>query len=157
MRDNVDAAMTVMEAAFDPHWGEAWTRRQLCDSLLLPNTRMLLVDSGGVVGTDIRGLSDDIAGFALIRSANVEQELLLIAIHPDFRGKGLGGRMLETFITDARQSGADSVFLEMRYNNPAQALYKQHGFEPIGRREGYYRLTNGERIDAVTFARKIKD
>ena len=39
----VDQIMAIMEAAFDPQWGEAWNRRQVEDALLLPNTFAILL------------------------------------------------------------------------------------------------------------------
>ena len=36
-----------MEAAFDPAYGEAWTRRQVGDALVLPNTHYLLCGPDG--------------------------------------------------------------------------------------------------------------
>ena len=38
MNDDLDRIMAVMDAAFDPAWAEAWTRRQVGDSLALPST-----------------------------------------------------------------------------------------------------------------------
>jgi ribosomal-protein-alanine N-acetyltransferase len=43
----------------------------------------------------------------------------------------------------------------MRDGNPAESLYRHHGFAPIGRRPKYYRTTDGERIDAITFSRDM--
>ena len=40
----------------------------------------------------------------------------------------------------------------MRENNPARSLYESNGFGPIGRRKEYYRLADGARMDAITFA-----
>jgi len=45
--DDIDRIMAVMEAAFDPAYGEAWNRRQVSDALLLPNTHYLLAAADG--------------------------------------------------------------------------------------------------------------
>jgi len=55
----------------------------------------------------------------------------------------------------ARDAGAERIFLEMRANNPAEHLYRECGFEPIGRRPDYYRTLDGTKLDAITFARKL--
>jgi ribosomal-protein-alanine N-acetyltransferase len=60
--------------------------------------------------------------------------------------------LLEQVLEDARGRSAERVFLEMRYNNPAAEIYRSIGFEPIGRRRDYYRLPDGTKIDAITFA-----
>ena len=90
-------------------------------------------------------------GFALVRAAPGEEELLLIAVQPEFRGAGLAKRLLEQFTAAARERGAERIFLEMRENNPAEKLYRTFGFETIGRRPKYYSKSDGSRIDAITF------
>ena len=151
MTEDLDHIMSVMEAAFAPAWGEAWTRRQISDSLAFPHTYYRLIREGG---EDADG-DAPVDGFTLVRAAPGEEELLLIAVKPDRRGHGLGRRLLEGVLADARGRGAERVFLEMRYNNPAAALYSAVGFEPIGKRKDYYRLPDGRRIDAITYACRI--
>ena len=142
MTDDLDRIMQVMEAAFDPVWGEAWTRSQVSDSLAFPHTHYRLICHAG----------EPAAGFTLVRAAPGEEELLLIAVRPEYRSRGIGRRLLDGVLADARERGAERVFLEMRHNNPAARLYRGAGFEPIGRRRNYYRLPDGSRIDAITFA-----
>lgn len=146
----LDAVMAVMEAGFDPYWREAWTRAQIADSLEMPSTFLLLVDREGV---PVHGAKA--AGFVLSRQALDEEELLLIAVHPDHRGNGLGRRLMDEYLAAARQRGVRRVFLEMRANNAARALYQRSGFTPIGTRPRYYRTADGQALDAITFARRL--
>jgi len=81
--------------------------------------------------------------------------LLLIAVRPELRGKGLGQRLIALLSAEARSRGATRIFLEMRENNPAASLYTKVGFEPIGRRKSYYLLANGSRMDAITYGLTI--
>jgi ribosomal-protein-alanine N-acetyltransferase len=145
--NQVDQIMAIMESAFDPQWGEAWNRRQVEDALLLPNTFAILnIDDG----------QDETAtGFLVTRHAPGEEELLLIAVDPKYRRKGAAQKMLSQLMIDARSRGASRIFLEMRENNPAKELYLSVGFEPIGRRRAYYLLSNGNRMDAITYALSI--
>lgn len=143
--------MAVMEVGFDPHFREAWTRRQVEDSLALPTGYALLVDADG----NFPAPAAQAAGFVLARMVADEVELLLIAVRPEMRRQGVGRRLLELFIADAAAKGAARVFLEMRSDNDAESLYRAMGFEPIGRRKGYYRTLSGTYIDAVTFARSV--
>lgn len=149
--DDIDRIMQVMECAFDPQWGEAWNRRQIADSLVLPNTHYVLKDRAGSQPEH----GQPAAGFAMTRHAPGEEELLLIAVDPTQRGKGIGEKLLLDCIRDATERRASRLFLEMREGNPAERLYRRHGFLPIGRRKEYYRSTDGRRIDAITFAREI--
>lgn len=151
MSDDLDRIMGVMAAAFDPLWGEAWTRRQVADSIAMPGTHYTLVAAHGG-----RAAANEAAvGFTLVRAAPGEEELLLIAVDPAFRRRGLGAILLQYFAEDAKKRGADRIFLEMRSSNPAESLYLSQGFEPIGKRRDYYRQPDGNRIDAITFAKSL--
>ncbi len=142
----IDHIMAVMEAAFDPKWGEAWNRRQVEDALLLPNTFAIVSHEQS---------SNAPSGFVITRHAPGEEELLLVAVHPDYRRKGQGEALIEQLLKDARARGAERIFLEMRENNPAVKLYEKIGFEPIGRRKSYYLLSDGNRMDAITYGLSI--
>lgn len=78
--DDIDRIMAVMTAAFDPAYGEAWTRRQVEDALLIGRCYYTIAD---VMGAP--------AGFTLSRHGFEEEELLLIAVAPEFRGRGSRG------------------------------------------------------------------
>lgn len=144
--------MHVMACAFDPVWGEAWNRRQVSDSLLMPNIHYRLSNPQGGIPSS----SDIVAGFTLIRAAPGEEELLLIAVDPDYRGLGVGKALLKGFMQDAHHRGASRIYLEMRANNPAEKLYRSVGFEPVGRRKNYYRAPGDTRIDAITFGMDLE-
>lgn len=152
MTDHLDAIMTVMNAAFDPAFGEAWTRRQVEDALTLPGTHYLLADPTG----QEPGAGDSAVAFALARGVAGEEELLLLAVDPAHRGRGVGSRLLRRVIAAARDRGVGRMFLEMRDGNSAEALYRRHGFTMIGRRRHYYRRGAGTPLDAITFARDIE-
>ena len=151
MIDDLDRIMEVMEVAFDPAFGEAWTRRQVSDSLLMPNTHYLLAGADGSPPRD----GEPAAGFALSRDVVQEEELLLLAVRPEHRGRGIGGALLEAFAAAARERGSTRLFLEMREGNSAESLYRRHGFESAGRRRHYYRRGSGSPLDAITFAREL--
>lgn len=150
MTEDLDKIMAVMETAFDPAFGEAWTRRQVGDALTLPNTHYLLAGPDGEDPGD-----GDAAGFLMSRGAAGEEELLLIAVSPDARRRGVGRALLQRFTNAARERGHLRLFLEMRDGNPAEHLYRDFGFEPVGRRRNYYRGARNGPIDAITYARSI--
>ena len=148
---DIDKVMAVMDAAFDPHWREAWTRRQVEDSLALSSGFMILMDETGSYPCD----GKPAAGFVLARRVLDEVELLLIGVVPEKRGRGLGRKLLDEFLHKSSQFGAANVFLEVRANNQAEKVYRAAGFTPIGRRKDYYRTVDGTRIDAVTFGKAL--
>jgi len=147
----LDHIMGVMDEAFPPEFGEAWTRRQVSDSLAMPNIRALVIGSSGKAPAPV----EDAAGFVLSRRAADEEELLLVAVRPRHRRRSLGSRLMEEFLASARQHGVVQVFLEMREGNPAENFYLAHGFSPIGRRKLYYLGKDGVRRDAITYGRKL--
>jgi ribosomal-protein-alanine N-acetyltransferase len=151
--DLIDQIMTVMQIAFDPAYGEAWNRRQVTDAMLMPSTHALVVDAEGRLLGPGPGAAP--AGFVLSRHVLDEEELLLIAVAPGARRRGVGGALISQLFDAARERGVTRIFLEMRRGNPAINLYRRFGFEPIGERRNYYRMANGERIDAITFGCSI--
>lgn len=151
MTDDLDRIMAVMQAAFDPLYGEAWNRRQVEDALVMGHTHYLLA---GIDGED-PGDECDAVGFSLSRHGFEEEELLLFAVLPEHRGKGVGTRLLARFAESAARRGAKQLLLEMRRGNPAENLYRGFGFAQIGERSKYYLQGNGERIDALTFSRLL--
>jgi ribosomal-protein-alanine N-acetyltransferase len=151
LRDDLTRLMAVMDAGFEPRWGEAWTRRQVEDSLLSGFCSYYLISADGKPAVD----GEDAAGFTLSRTIAGETELLLLAVDPKFRRRGLGALLVENLMREARAQGARRLFLEMRRGNPAEHLYRSLGFDPVGERAKYYRTSDGQRIDAVTFARTL--
>ena len=150
--NELDEIMRLMDVSFEPRWGEAWTRRQVSDALVMPHTRAILMNAGGQV---CERAADEAAGFVLSRHAADEEELLLIAVDPTLRGRGIGRSLIEALFDASKARGVKSVFLEMRKGNPAEYLYAEMGFCPIGERRDYYRLADGSRLDAITFGRSI--
>lgn len=78
-------------------------------------------------------------GFAVLQVVLPEAELLDMAIHPAWRSRGLGERMLRRVLARTAAQGATRCCLEVRAaNTPARQLYRKLGFTPIGIRRGYY-------------------
>lgn len=92
----------------------------------------------------------NISGFALIRLAGDEAELLTIAVDKWRRNKGLGQALLRAAFDDLRQSPVRSMFLEVADDNKsAIALYRGFGFADVGTRKGYYPRPDGSAATAL--------
>lgn len=152
--DDIDQIMAVMQCAFDPEYGEAWSRRQVEDALLLGHCHYLLAAPDGEIAVAPDTVAEA-SGFVLVRRLYDEEELLLFAVAPSFRRRGIGDKLLQRFVTDARSHGTRRLLLEMRRGNPAESLYMRHGFRPVGERRNYYRTVSGAALDAITFALAI--
>ncbi|PKP95863.1 MAG: GNAT family N-acetyltransferase [Alphaproteobacteria bacterium HGW-Alphaproteobacteria-13] len=134
--------MRVMETAFDPAYGEAWSAAQLLTLFALPSARVCLAWDGEAP-----------CGFAAARVAGGESELLLLGVDPARRGRGIGTRLMADWQTWAEGRGAEDYFLEMRADNDAVHLYRRCGFAECGRRPAYYRGGDGVVRDAITMRR----
>ncbi|WP_375272513.1 ribosomal protein S18-alanine N-acetyltransferase [Sphingomonas sp.] len=141
---DADAVDRVMQAAFEPRYGEAWTRAQCVGILTMPGVWLTLAKAAG-----------EVVGFALVRGIMDEAELLLIAVDPAHRRRGVAGALMRSMLAECRGRGVHRVHLEVRANNPAVALYVAHGFAKAGERRGYYRAKSGESFDAHTYARDV--
>lgn len=141
---DLDEVMATMHVAFDPAFGEAWTRAQCSGILGLAGVWLVLARRGSQA-----------AGFALSRIVLDEAELLLLAVQPEQRRFGVGHALLSAVVGEARGRGAARLHLEMRDGNPAARLYEKAGFSEIGRRKGYYRGQNRVSYDAITLACRL--
>src|SRR5688572_18319809 len=86
--DDLESVMDIMTAAFDPRFGEGWTRSQ-CGGIL---------PLAGVLLTLAYDESGQIQGFSLLRTVADEAELLLLAVIPESQGRGVGGALFRHFI-----------------------------------------------------------
>lgn len=69
-----------------------------------------------------------------------ETDMMNIAIHPDFRKRGIGTALISCLIDTLSNHGSHSLMLEVRAsNNPAISVYTKLGFFEVGRRKNYYR------------------
>ena len=80
-----------------------------------------------------------IIGFAALRGAAGNAEVLNVAVLPGCAGKGVGFALLSRALEELRKSGSWRVSLEAAQDNgPALALYRKAGFKPFGRRKDFY-------------------
>jgi len=123
-----------------------WTEQQYVDLLAaMPEspTRLALV-------TQEDG-SSALAAFLVARHSPPEWELENIVVAPEVRGTGIGKKLMDTLLVQARQTSSDAVLLEVRESNAAaRRLYEKLGFRETGRRKAYY-ANPGE--DAVLYSK----
>jgi len=101
------------------------------------------------VGARSAGTLVGYAGISRLgRVAPFEYEVHTIGVDPVHQGRGIGRRLL-TELLDFAEGGV--VFLEVRTDNEAAiGLYRSVGFEQIGLRKRYYRVSGA---DAYTMRR----
>lgn len=102
------------------------------------------IDDAGVVGFVIAEITPNHGrAFGHIKD---------LAVHPEYRRRGIASTLLERAIVTLAGEGATSVKLEVRESNEAaRSLYESFGFSPMRRRGAYYE--DGE--DALVLAREL--
>jgi ribosomal-protein-alanine N-acetyltransferase len=102
------------------------------------------------VGARADGTLVGYAGISRLgRRPPFEYEVHTIGVDPAYQGQGIGRRLLDELL-DFADGGV--VYLEVRTDNePAITLYRSAGFEQIGLRRRYYRVSGA---DAYTMRRE---
>lgn len=116
------------------HWeqrmfpGSAWTPAQLWAELAAEGRWVqVALDAAGAV-----------CGYVDVAVTGHDADLMTIAVVPAWQGQGLGGALLRAALDAARAADAWQMFLEVRADNPAVAMYERFGFQQLQRRRGYY-------------------
>lgn len=93
---------------------------------------------------------ETIAGYGGGWCVPPEFHLLNLAVHPDFRRKGLAREILDAVFGEGVKRGCGTAVLEVRHDNAeAIRLYEKMGFVKVASRAKYY--TAGE--DALVYIR----
>lgn len=83
--------------------------------------------------------NNKIIGYVIYWVIGDEAHINNIALHPDYRGKGIGEFVLRKVLELIKRAGAKSVSLEVRPSNiPARKLYRKLGFQLRAIRKDYY-------------------
>ena len=91
----------------------------------------------GVLGSSKESL---VIGYVGVRFQTGKAHISTIAVHPDWRGNGLGELLLLTAVERVLELGGSTVSLEVRPSNQvAHNLYRKYGFRFIQVHRGYYR------------------
>lgn len=92
-------------------------------------------------------MGTNIIGYAGMWKVFDEGHITNVAVHPEFRGSGIGSMLVAKLIEIAAREEILSMTLEVRKSNlEAQSLYEKFGFKIEGVRKSYY-ADNGE--DAI--------
>lgn len=83
--------------------------------------------------------SDQVVGYIGSQAVMGEADVMNLAVLPEFRGKGIGRKLVETLIAELSAVNVSSLTLEVRASNEtALRLYTKLGFKQVGRRPCYY-------------------
>jgi ribosomal protein S18 acetylase RimI-like enzyme len=131
----------LYEAAF---WRENQNRPPIAVALAHPELSKILKDWGRAGDTAVIALAEDDSpvGAAWCRYWTIESHSygfvdsstpeLGIAVRQPWRRRGVGRRLLQELMQQARQSGVQSLSLSVEPENPSRLLYEQLGFKKVG-------------------------
>ena len=98
---------------------------------------------------------DRVIGYVIFWAIGEDVQINNIALHPDFRGLGIGERVLRQIIAEVKFRGARLITLEVRPSNTAaMSLSKKLGFKMIGIRKAYYSVPPE---DAIVLGLRLGD
>ncbi len=136
---DIEAVAKLEAECFSAPWTE--------ESLIFACSRKDFI--GYVAETD----GGEIGGYVFGSVLFEDGELHRIAVRTTSRGSGLGGRVLDAFLSGVKARGGERVFLEVRVSNaPARALYESRDFKLFRTRRYYY--DDGE--DALEMKKELK-
>lgn len=123
---DVEALMPLERELFG---ATAWTPETFWSELAHPETRWYVVAEE----------DEQVLGYAGLLAPGLEADVQTVAVAPGAQGKGVGKKLLDALIVQAREREATSLLLEVRADNePAIGLYGSRGFERIAVRRRYY-------------------
>ena len=129
--DDVDALASLERRCYT----HPWSVRGFREALRRGEHGLVLVARAPAGADPERG----ILGYCVIETAADELHVHNLAVRPEYRGGGLGRRLLAIALTIGERRGACVALLEVRESNrPAIELYRSMGFAPVAVRRNYY-------------------
>jgi len=87
----------------------------------------------------VASIDEHVVGYSASVLKGLEGHILSIAVHPEYRGLGIGEKVLRENIRRLKELGVRKVVLEVRVSNTAAIqLYKKLGFEISNLLRNYY-------------------
>ncbi len=122
--DHLDQMLAIDHICFGGHWSIDTYQRELAS------------DNGHFVGAF---LDSHLIGMGCFWAILDEAHITLLALHPDYRGRGWGQDLLMELLAKAVAISMNYATLEVRASNEAAVgLYEKIGFVIAGVRKKYY-------------------
>jgi ribosomal-protein-alanine N-acetyltransferase len=129
--DDLEQVHAIDKISFSMPWPESAYRYELFENQSsLQWVAEALEPDGGL----------RVVGMVVVWLVVDEAHIATIAVHPDYRGRGIAQELLCAALIEAIERGMHSATLEVRAHNlAAQRLYRRFRFEEAGVRPRYYR------------------
>ena len=121
--------LEALEALEQACFSLPWTRDMLLSQLPDENHEFLAAEDE----------SGKLLGYVGMMCVLDEGYISNVAVDPACRRQGIGDLLIRELLARAEKRDLSFVTLEVReHNAPAIALYRKHGFSPVGLRKNYY-------------------
>ena len=108
---------------------DPWSEKSVASELTNPLSLWLVALDG-----------ERVTGYVGSQSVMGESDMMNVAVHPDYRRKGVAEKLCLGLVEALKEKGNHCLTLEVRASNdPAKALYEKLGFVQVGLRKNYYR------------------
>jgi [ribosomal protein S18]-alanine N-acetyltransferase len=123
--DDLPAVHAIEEASFQTPWPPHAYRSEL--------------ESNRLAHYLVARMGDTLVAYGGMWLMVDEAHITTFAVHPAWRRRGIGERLLLAFLDFAVDQRAREATLEVRLSNlAARRLYEKYGFRPVGLRPRYY-------------------
>ena len=124
--EDVRGVHEIEKLCFAMPWSEESIRKDVTENVV---ACWLVVDDG----------EGRVLAYAAMWFVLDEAHVCNVAVHPDYRGKGLGKMIFGALVETAKKNSMSLMELEVRRSNTvAQNLYHSCGFIDVGYRKRYY-------------------
>ena len=146
--EDVDAIVDLFEAVVDEG---RWLGSEPPVDRVTQRERFLEHIDGSAPGASVVAVAGDrIVGHARVDLAPYNVAGLGMMVDARWRGRGVGGALVEAIVEAARELGAHKIALQVwPHNEAGLRLYRRHGFVEEGFLRRHYPRRNGELWDAV--------
>jgi ribosomal-protein-alanine N-acetyltransferase len=130
--NDIDRIMEIEKKSFVA----PWSKTMFEETIFSPISRGLVIEHNGVI-----------IGYMVFYAVDVEAHIMNLAVSPAERKQGYARHLLDHALKFFSEKGISECYLEVReHNRDAQRLYKNFGFEVIGRRKNYYPETGEDAL-----------
>ena len=125
---DLDAVLAIEHKSFSTPWTDTMFLSEMRQG---PSSQLLVAR--------LEKRPTTIVGYVGYRAVLDEMHVMIVAVAPAWRRRGIAQRMLSEAMEQARQADCARAILEVRASNVgAQQLYYRLGFAPVGVRPKYY-------------------
>jgi [ribosomal protein S18]-alanine N-acetyltransferase len=135
--DDLEAVQAIERASFSSPWP--------------PNAYRSELETNRLASYLVARAGERVVGYGGMWLMVDEAHITTFAVHPAWRRRRIGERLLLAFLDIAIDRSAHEATLEVRLSNlGARRLYEKYGFRPVGLRPRYYSDDNEDALIMTT-------